>query len=588
MEFTYSFDLTLREPARLLAAVPGASEPLDRTSHWWRSHHGALGAELSLLDVALMSDCTMFDTRAAHLARVCAVTGANAASVAEAFDALVARKLLVEPRHFLGPAQAPMEPAPVPILAVRTCNRPRLLERLLASLAADAARWNVHRRVLVCDDAAEPEVAARNREIARLAGTNERLGVSYFGAGERERVLPLLLAQCEGAQHELVTELLTRTQGAIATGARNWNWILLLTAGRSVSLLDDDYVFPLQRMNGHASTIELSARSLAEVRYAERVDELALAPLDADPYAIAASALGQSPSALVGAAGIEAPAAGMLAASELTHLRPQQRVVAASVGHHGAFGYDSTQYLSIVDRASLADLWRAPYDHQRLEGECMVWGLRRLRLPRQIVATPFLVDNRALTPCVGTRGRIDDGVFLAALRAVVPDAAFAMLPMSVGHFPGEVRNRLANSEGALHHYSNALLVYWLTGVASATRGRDRAARLRTIGALAAERAGASPRALNDDVVALRSEAIADFAARLERTLSENPQAPAQWRAYAERMLGANLRALDGAEASVEELAQYRASLEQLGAAATFWPRLWEYARREPLLPELHA
>lgn len=588
MEFTYSFDLTLREPARLLAAVPGASEPLDRTSHWWRSHHGALGAELSLLDVALMSDCTMFDTRAAHVARVAARTGASTASVALAFDGLLARRLLLEPLQFLGPPQAPIEPVPEPVLALRTCNRPQLLKRLLTSLATDAARWDVRRRVLVCDDAAEPELAARNRAIAQEAGANARLIVHYFGPDERARALPQLQAQCSGAEREVLAELLTRTPGAIATGARNWNWILLLTAGGSVSMLDDDYVFPLQRMPGHAGSIDLAARSLAEARYAERVEALGLEPLDADPYAIARSVLGQSPATLVTAGGTVAPAPGTFDASELTHLRSQQRLIAASVGHHGAFGYDSTQYLSITDAASLADLWRAPYDHQRLEGECMVWALRRLRLPRQIVATPFLVDNRALTPCVGTRGRIDDGVFLALLRAVVPDAAFAMLPMSVGHFPGEVRHRLANSEGALHHYSNALLVYWLTAVANTARGRDRTLRLRAIGALTAERAGASARALADDVVALRSEAIADFAARLERTLRENPQAPAPWRAYAERMLEANLRALHGAEAGAQELAQYRASLEQLGGAVALWPRLWQHARHNPLVPELHG
>jgi hypothetical protein len=216
-----------------------------------------------------------------------------------------------------------------------------------------------------------------------------------------------------------------------------------------------------------------------------------------------------------------------------------------------------------------------------------VWsGVRAPRLLSGLSATPFLLDNRELLPFAGSHGRVDDTFFLNLLTTIEPDAAFVMLPLLIGHFPDERRNRLANSRAPLLTYSNTHAAGLMHAFASVLSGGDRATRLAAVGALCTEHALASHAELGAIVMRQFLDRQSDFVHRLGGSLAVATEAPAAWREYAAGMLATNREALASTRVTDSDVTALRAALGQAGAAAAAWSHLWSHCRTQPPLDRL--
>ena len=134
-------------------------------------------------------------------------------------------------------------------ITIRTCERPQLLQRLLASIRERQARVGTRYRYHVLDDSKQEASRQRNREICTSAGGE--LALEYCDL-QRDRLSADLKRKFPDACRE-IDWLLGATDGEAAhTYGRPVNHALLARAGERFLSIDDDVVLdvrqsPLQR-----------------------------------------------------------------------------------------------------------------------------------------------------------------------------------------------------------------------------------------------------------------------------------------------------------------------------------------------------
>ena len=571
--------------AGLRGALPGHSLPLSDGQSLFVADHDRARAIVSNTEARVLANSDAFLAPDVQAEEVAIRTGLSPADARQLLDGLAARGLLVAPAQLIGEPVPALPRLPDPLVAIRTCNRPLGLARLLDSLVAEQKRLGRTRRFLVCDDARSASERAVNRAEAQRFARASGAIVHYVGADERRALGSDLLAPYDARTRAALDTLLRFESLDTATGARSWNWAVLLSAGGSLSLLDDDFLFPVRHPLDSGSRLELYDSLVAETRYFDD-DGWRLRPtLEGDPFAAASRYVGQPTRALVGSEDTRWEMDGA-PVSDLALVAPGRRVLGAGIGVYGTLGHDSAAYLALAGPKTMQDLWREPFRIERLEGESVWSGVRSPRLLSGLSATPFLLDNRELLPFAGSHGRVDDTFFLNLLTTIEPESAFVMLPLLIGHFPDEQRNRLANSRSALLTYSNTHAAGLMHSFGSALSGRDRARRLAAVGAMCSEHALASHDELAAIALARYVDRQVDYVRRLGERLAEHTEAPAEWREYAAGMLAANRAALATPRITDAEVAALQGALAQAGAAAAAWVDLWRRCRDQPPLERL--
>lgn len=535
---------------------------------------------LPAVEAAVLAHAARFETRDHHLEAISAATRLPR----ERVDAALSRLLeqgLIRPLEAFVPAAAAVAPPPQPLVCIRTCARPDSLALLLQSLLDDERRFDLRRRYVVIDDGPASAAAATRAEVedfARRSASDVRL----LGPAQRPALLRALEAdapECAGLFDA----------GALpsASGGRAWNWALLLAAGGTLGLLDDDFRFPLRLPRGAAPEIDLITEYALETEFLDGPDALRLlAPLDEDPYAMLLRLLGQPAGALLRRHGWSPQSARLRTAASLACLEPPARVAAACCGIYGALNYDSSIHLSMPNRATLGSLLRPPFDERRLAGENLWQGRRRAHFMATGAFTPLLLDARELLPPTGTLGKSDDGLFLALLSACDAHALSMAVPAAIGHFPPPGRDRRAAAERAAIEDVSAFCAGVALSVAPMLRSDDRALRLAAVAAVMRDLAGGSDAALAGAWRAWRDRMLLGVVQPLHRSLRDyGPAAAPAWVEHVRRAIAANEAALRERTVAPERLALARAALSQLAQALPAWPSLWARGGT-PLLTQL--
>ncbi|HET7844676.1 MAG TPA: hypothetical protein VFL14_11035, partial [Xanthomonadales bacterium] len=503
MEFSYSFDATpaaaTAAVAPLLASVPGNALALAADECLWRSWDGAIGARLSRLELHALSCCEAFAPRDALVARI-ASTGVPAAQAGTLLDRLVARGLLREPAGFVPADAQPGGDVGEPLVAIRTCARPASLDRLLRSLREDERRFGCTRRYVVVDDSRERDVLDANRAAIAAFASASRSAIAHFDLAARADRFDALTAQCDDAQRAAAAALLLRAGGSVATGALTWNWAVLLGAGGALSMLDDDFVFPLRLPPGAESRLEARDETKAAMRFFDGPAGPSLSLLPEEPFAYLRRFVGHSGAALHRATPPDATKLAGRTPADAGLLALAGTVQCAIASTWGAFAWDSSVYFNALDDASMRDLLRAPFDATRLNGDECWYGVLAPRLTSGGVFTPLLIDDRTLAPFATTWGKADDTAFLALFAALRAHPLMALVPASVGHAPPEPRDRVARSREPLIHDLNSWLAWYVGEVSGLLHGDDPALRLVALGALCAELAGSSDREVGESLL----------------------------------------------------------------------------------------
>ena len=562
----------------LFATQRGSATPLEGGAVLWRTLEDAQGTVLSSDEHRALAACTRFAPRELHIQRLVRAFSFSAENAARAFDALEARGLLRTPEQMLEGAAAAREPdAPPPLIAIRSYQRPEGLRHLLDSLLADERTFAVARRYVVIDDTLSREFARQTTELVAAFARATASQVSLLGLERRDGAVADLLEGMPPDHVRALLQLLDPAHPTAVTGSRTWNWAVLLAAGGTLSILDDDTRFPLRLPDAARETIDLLDANEPVVRYFD--DAAALCPplLAGEPYAWLGRWLGQPARSLLRRHGYSSAYLLHRTADELAHLRGDARVLGVVPGTYGSIPLDSSVFLTYLG-ASRADLWRAPYRHERLAADCVWAGFEAPRLTSFASYTPLLLDDRELLPFAGTWGRVDDTYFLALAKAVAPNAAFAHVPALLGHRDYAPRDRLRNAAEPMVVDRNAYIGHVLSRLGATAAGGGREARLVAVGAACDALSRGTDASLRDDVLRFRAAMRMRVTAHLQAALEREQAAPPEWRAHAERIVAVNEAATARDAVDQAELGKYRAALRQVADVAPLWPGLWMRAK----------
>jgi len=395
--------------------------------------------ELSADQHAVLTACEGCCTLDAHAVRVQARLGLGDEALATARNWLAQFAnvgLLVPFATLVARFAVPAEIAVPPFAGVfvRTCDRPALLARVLASAVALESRRGCRYRYSILDDSRLVANREANRGIVAASG----LDAAHVDLSAEPPLLSELRHAFPG-QHATLDWLFGASSGDATTYGRPLNLALLITAGQRLLLLDDDASLDVRAPPVADPGLEVSSAGDELFWFPDAAAmERACVALDVDPIAAHLAMLGLPLAAawsrLCGDAGI--PAVLELDAADAWRFAPDARILATQnhvVGDPGSslFPY----HLLSLSRASREALERTPgwaeCAFQRREN----WrGLFRRRLTpnRPLTLTTLCgLDNSHLLPPTVREHRNEDLLLGDICRRVHPagwtlDLAFAL------------------------------------------------------------------------------------------------------------------------------------------------------------------
>ena len=270
--------------------------PLSTERCCVRNPLNGVAVVLSSGECAVLAACIGCHTLAEHVDQAATVLNAPAAhrpAMRDCLELCAELGLLNSLPGLIARCGAPEASAlpPLGAVAIRTADRPTMLERLLVSAAALQARTGVSYPWQVIDDS---RLAASRRANREALARRPELAVTYHDLSDTTP----LEAELTAAFPSLAAEigwLLGPPCGDEATYGRPLNYALLRFAGRRLLVIDDDALLQPRRspVNGHAFAI---ARPDDELRWYADLDAAwkDCPELDLDPLAEHARWLGLS------------------------------------------------------------------------------------------------------------------------------------------------------------------------------------------------------------------------------------------------------------------------------------------------------
>jgi len=537
-----------------------------------RNPFNGVVAELSREQYAVLAACEGCATLEQHYSAVLSklqVRFEHRATVMQWVRDFATARLLVsiaEASGNLGHAQ--MAPAAFAGVFIRTCDRPRLLARVLGAAAALEARHGTRYAFTILDDSREIANRTANREAAGQSG----LDVRYLDLGEAtplERALRAL----PGVSTDL-DWLVGAPAAGEATYGRPVNLALLLTAGRRFLLLDDD-ALPEARGAPHAEAgISVSSEADDLTAFSDwPALEARCPPVDVDPFKAHLDVLGQT---VVRA--FNDASTITLASNDLPRFVPDARFVFSQNGALGDPGSSLFPYHLLA--LSARSLKRNPDASLALRQRIDWRGHDRMRLAptRPLTFTTLAgLDNAMLLPPTVRAHRNEDLLLGELAQHAHPGAWFVDLPWALPHRREPEKHWLGPTDPFAQEPVHFVLDYLSERVgALASEGAEQ--RLATLAAMLEDLAHASEARLTE----LLDEHVADTSTRVLFAIAnrlDDPATPAAWKDELRPWQRSPALALEPASirARIVSPPSMRALARSYGSALHAWPELWRAA-----------
>ena len=324
-------------------------------------------------------------------------------------------------------------------LAIRTCDRPAYLQRLLRSLSRRNAEIAVC--VLVFDDSRHESSQLRNRQIVYTARRRFGFEVQYLGTAWQQEFMSNCVRLVPEAAASIQWLLAPRPAGFF-TGGRLFNLVILALAGHRFTLFDDDFLLDRARHlgNGHTRKVTWSNGPAQLARAYSSIGECrdAGVELDADPVETHLGYLGRRlqdclrPATRMSAPLLDATLSGPI--PQELRLDEDSIILTTVNGQYGvpiAPGYFHAFY---QPEGESRIAWEDPVQYRLLRRGKAVWNVTSsMVISGKAASTPSGVDNRHLMPPVNPYGRGEDTLFGAMLKFLHPNAAQLYLPWGLEH-----------------------------------------------------------------------------------------------------------------------------------------------------------
>lgn len=607
MQFDINYGaINLAQPARpaprgpLYAAVDGRAASLSNSECIFQARDGGELHVMTHQVLQALDQCREFRTLDEHVARVTSVLpglGGQAEAVRHVLGGLVERGVLRSDSQFLEALARADEvrPAALAAVAIRACDRPAQLGRLLDSLAAHGRRHGRSDAVWIIDDSTDAQALERHQALGREHARDAGVAVRHVGPAQAAALCERLGRELPQARETLRGLLLRDGAGAGFGGGRGYNLALLLSAGRRLSLLDDDYLLPFHRASVAQPGLEPMPGTGFEARFQDGMAaSLATGPeLEQDGFALQqdlvgsplAAAMARHPELL----GLDRERLRGQSLSRLSHLAGPARVLATFTGTRGASFTGDSLWLYRLAGASRDAFWASREGYlANVHAEALEFAPARAIARPHGLFTPFMLDNSALLPCTAVHGRGEDGLFGVVSGYLYPDALTLHLPITIGHVQEGRRDRHARAMAPLTPGINRFLREWIVNQAQPARSADPGERLALLAAQLEDLAGAPQAARVEMLEEYLRYVRADLIEHLQQQILDNPKAPVYWLADVRQIVEVNGRALLAGDPP--RLDEWPAALDAAGCADRLslacrdlaaswrhWPAIWRRA-----------
>ena len=469
-------------------------------------------------------------------------------------------------------------------IAVRTCDRPKQLRRVLEGAATLQARTGVAHPWHVVDDSRREESRRANQDALREHGT---LAASYHDASAVAS-----LARDLGAAHPDLEEelhaLLDAARGDEITYGRPLNYLLLRFAGARLLVLDDDVALDPRRPPSPKAGVEVGTPGEAAFWYETLDAAYAASPrLECDPVEQHLRWLGWP----VAKAWEEAErdgsgiSIGELHAESAARFAPDARVVFTRNGLVGDPGWAAfaAHQLALGDetRAWLA----ANPDAVRYAFESQVhWrGQLGLVLAPRVLSTSTLkgIDNSRPMPPTLRAAAGEDIVFGEAAGCVYPNGWAVDLPFALPHLRSERRQWLTPQDPLVPDPARCLVMHARARAPTIAAEPPRE-RMTTLGGIFRDLGEASDASLQ----AMLEEQAAQYSSGVLFEIHvqlDDATLPAAWKRTLRDWLASPILKLDpeSLRVAIAPVSTVRALAREYGRTLLAWPRLWAHCLGRP-------
>jgi len=445
------------QPSKLLALDAIDLYPLGGNQHLIVNRHTLKRGILSNHLLPLLNLCDYFRTLEEH----CELMAGNLANPEESGTALMSllkdlqqTGILVSADQWLQRIeynQKNTSPDPNWVLAITTCDRPALLQRLLDSALPHITTVTPPARLLLLDDSRQTSHRTENQSIWR--DWLERCGLlgEYWDRTARINLCHELGQKFSDYDAQSIDWLLSpqTVDERISTPGQNRNLALLLSAGRRLLILDDDCILTAQEHRQRTPSLHVGTLLIQTVPFRDRSALTdTMQPLDINPLASHLHYLGMSFGQLCKWAMQNSEGLDWLRTLDpATRKRLEASSAAVSVTLNATSGDPGTGDMGwLYTRASHCNSEIARYlqdieDNAR--NERLFWRGRHqplLTYDENLMTTTLTgLDNRILLPCVIPFGRGEDRMLGSGLQALHESSLFFCHNWSLPHEPEPVR-----------------------------------------------------------------------------------------------------------------------------------------------------
>ena len=422
---------------------------------------GARAEILSRFEAECLARCATYRSLGEQARAIAEEFGADLESAAEIRAVLesAAAKGLVAPFEDLfagagvaatgGAAEAggPSEPSPAvraESLGFVTADRPDAALRGLATYMDNARAHGREIEWVVHDDSADTATRAAYRDALDRLAAERGVALSYGGEEEKRLFASALVRR--GLSPEVVEFCLFGAPGYGPRYGANLNARLLDLAGRAGLCCDDDTLCDMGMPPGASPAPAMASGDATVFGFFAAPQEArdSLNRSDEDYIGLHESLLGRSLRACVSGPPRLLPRDADRASDGLLRLTAsgRGRVVATQAGIAGDSGMGSTFYYLTLEGSSRESLMAAACGvGAALDGRAVVRAVPNPTVDDSPSFMTYAVgfDCRGLLPPFLPNLRNSDGLFARLMPLVRPDAAFGLLPRTVGHVPPEAR-----------------------------------------------------------------------------------------------------------------------------------------------------
>ncbi|MDH3901902.1 MAG: hypothetical protein OES90_01635 [Xanthomonadales bacterium] len=330
--------------------------------------------------------------------------------------------------------------ADAPVVTILTWERPKALERLLESIAANCDTTKLH-RLYIIDDSRNTESISQNQALSEQFTSRLDVPVEYFGRTEQKSLLTELVKQLpehEGAIHFLADP--SRWTDHWTAGLSR-NLALLLSCGRRLVMIDDDVVCDLYNPPRQKPDIRFSDEPRDAAFFGNEQEwDFLRQPMNPDPIYRHMQCLGLNVSGALEVLGENhLKPAGFKGATavQLSELGPESAVLVTECGSLGCPGTINNTWLPDMAPASLKLMLASAKSTTDALNTRKVWSGRHQPhfSPRSNMSQITGFDNRAMLPPYLPIMRGQDRLFGNMLDFIFPTSVTLDYPWAIPHLP---------------------------------------------------------------------------------------------------------------------------------------------------------